>query len=349
MLSDDCFSMEIQKIDNQDVWDKWLLDNNFDSYLQSWSWGEILSRGGQNVNRLAVQESDKIIAVAQIIIKKLPLNKWYAFCPKGPVISLDNQTRQSEILEKIGEYLQSQGCIFLRIEPEFEWTDKKQKIKGAHDINPRATLILNIDLPEEKLLENLHSKTRYNLRLAQRKELRFENDKKFSVFWDLIQKTSSRDNFILHPEKSYQNIMGDSRVEQVTIYNGDNAIASGGFIGFGNTFVYLYGALDYEARQLMAPYLLQWSAIQLGKKLGYKYYDFFGVAPTKGTRKIDDKILSFRSDEFEYDETHTYAGITRFKLGFGGEVREVNGTFDLILSSHQYIIYKLSRRLRKIL
>lgn len=340
--------MEIKRIDSQAVWDKWLLNNQANSYLQSWSWGEILTRGEQKIERLAVLENEIIVAVAQIIVKKLPLNRWYAFCPKGPVIGLNNQSKQSEIIKNLGEYLRSQGAVFWRVEPEFNWTDEEQKIISVSDINPCATLLLKIDLPEEKLLENFHSKTRYNLRLAQRKELRIENKKNFSVFWELMQKTSSRDHYILHSEKSYQNVMGDSRVEQITIYSGNKAVATGGFVGFGSTFVYLYGALDYDARQLMAPYLLQWSAILLGKKLGYKNYDFFGVAPIKREKKITNKILVIKSDVFEYNEDHTYAGITRFKLGFGGEIREVNGTYDLILNPSQYTIYRLIRRLRMI-
>jgi lipid II:glycine glycyltransferase (peptidoglycan interpeptide bridge formation enzyme) len=290
--------MEIKIIDKQETWDGWLRENKSQSFLQSWHWGEMLVRAGQKVERVATVDNGQIMAVAQVIIKNLPLKKQYVFCPKGPVISPDFQTRQSEILERFARYFRERGFIFWRLEPEFEWADTQQKIQNTNDINPRATLLLNIDLPEEKLLGNLHSKTRYNLHLAQRKELRVSYDKNFGVFWELLKKTGARDNFILHSKESYENIMTDTAISQITIYHQDRAIASGGFIGFGDTFVYLYGALDYEARHLMGPYLLQWSAIMLGKKLGYKYYDFFGVAPIKREKNIDNQILSIPSAEF---------------------------------------------------
>jgi lipid II:glycine glycyltransferase (peptidoglycan interpeptide bridge formation enzyme) len=85
-------------------------------------------------------------------------------------------------------------------------------------------------------------------------------------------------------------------------------------------------------------YLLQWEGIRLGKKLGYTHYDFFGIAPAcKGER-----------GEYVYDEKHQYAGVTRFKLGFGGEVVEHPGTFDLILQPMKYKVYQLFRTLRRL-
>ena len=66
---------------------------------------------------------------------------------------------------------------------------------------------------------------------------------------------------------------------QTTVYCNGEAIATGVFVGFGNTFTYLYGASDYEHRSLMAPYLVQWEGMKMGKKLGYSLYDWFGIAP----------------------------------------------------------------------
>ena len=66
---------------------------------------------------------------------------------------------------------------------------------------------------------------------------------------------------------------------QLTIYDGSSPLATAILVGCGDVFTYLFGASDYEYRNLMAPYLVQWEGIQLGKKLGYKFYDFWGITP----------------------------------------------------------------------
>ena len=88
----------------------------------------------------------------------------------------------------------------------------------------------------------------------------------------------------------------------------------------------------------MAPYLLQWEAVKLAKNLEYKYYDFFGVAPK----------INGQAEEYEYLPKHQYAGVTRFKLGFGGMPYSAAGTRDIIINNKKYKLYKLLRRLRRL-
>ena len=43
---------------------------------------------------------------------------------------------------------------------------------------------------------------------------------------------------------------------------------------------------------------------------------------------------------------HPWAGVTRFKLGFGGRAVDYPGTFDLPLNRLWYTLYSLVRRAR---
>ena len=262
--------------------------------------------------------------------QSLPFGWRYAFCPQGPAfeksqISIPSTRDKSQILELFGEYFKEKNCIFFRIEPTEKLTAKK-----TIDINPRATLILDLSKPEEELLAGMHQKTRYNINLAAKKNLEIKNNKDVKIFWKLMEQTGKRDEFKLHPQEHYQNILSADGSYQLTAYNQNGPVASVVLIGFGQTFTYLYGASNYEHRQLMAPYLLQWEAIKLGKKLGYKNYDFFGIAPN-------------------YDPRHQYAGVTRFKQGFGGQYVETPGTHDLILDKNKYKLYRLLRFVRRLI
>ncbi len=203
-------------------------------------------------------------------------------------------------------------------------------------------------------------------------KLIIDEEKNSSVFMKLMAATAKRDGFRLHPAEHYEKVLASPMVKQITIYphtqevsvesvgtddfsatmaknnqssahmgvgvyNDRQAVAIGVFVGFGDTFTYLYGASDYDSRQLMSPYLIQWQGIKLGQKLGFDFYDFFGIAPVQEM-----------AGGYKYNEKHQYAGVTRFKLGFGGQPKESVGTMDLILSPMKYNLYRLMRKIRRV-
>lgn len=91
----------------------------------------------------------------------------------------------------------------------------------------------------------------------------------------------------------------------------------------------------------MAPYLLQWEGMEIGNDFGSKWYDFFGVAPRLSAQSQDS--------EYNYDPKHQYAGVTRFKLGFGGVAHQDPGTYDMIIRPCTYRLYQLARSFRRLL
>jgi len=106
-------------------------------------------------------------------------------------------------------------------------------------------------------------------------------------------------------------------------YN-NQVLAAGLFCFYKNTVTYLHGASADKDRQLMAPYFLHWQIMQMAAGEGFAYYDWYG---------IDDR---------------KWPGVTRFKLGFGGELLEYPGTFDYPLKPLLYKLYKIGRSLRRL-
>ncbi len=326
--------MKILNIANQDQWDGWLKNNSqHNPFTQSWAWGDILLAEGKKVERLAVVDGEKVLAQAQVVYSDLPLGWQYAFCPKGPVFEKSEiRNPKSEIYGCFLDYLKNKNCIFFRVEPE-NIQYPISNIKKSVDINPSATLILNLEKKEEELLAGMHQKTRYNIHLAEKKELKISSEKNLEVFWLLMNQTGARDKFKLHAKNHYSRVLNSPLIFQLAAYFNNTPVATAVFAKFGNMFTYLYGASDYAHRDLMATYLLQWEGMKMGKSSGCQWYDFFGVAPlTDGN----------------YDQRHQYAGVTRFKLGFGGMPHQAPGTFDLVIDYKKYQIYNLLRKIRRI-
>ncbi len=323
--------MEIKIIKNKTEWTGGKLP-----FPQSFVWGEILAKEGRKVERLAVEKGDRTMAWAQVYYNQLPFGLKYAFCPKGPVFG-DVQDKKG-VYNIFSDYLKEQGCIFWRLEPTKELEDAR--VRKTININPPATLILDLTKSEEEILKGMHPKTRYNIRLAEKKELEIRTEKNYEVLMKLMAETGKRDNFKLHEANHYKEILFSEISRQVSIYFEGQAIATGVFVGAGDVFTYLYGASSSEHRNLMAPYLVQWEGIKIGKKFGYKQYDFFGVAP---------KLKKTSGDNYEYDEHHQYAGVTRFKLGFGGQAKSEPGTMDFVLNKKKYFMYQILRFVRRLI
>lgn len=331
----------INKFDNANSW----LKENFSQppFNQSFDWEEILSREGKAVERLVVLKDNQPIAMALLEYTILPMGWRYAFSPRGPLILEKNLAESDSIINAIGQYLKEKKCIFLRMELKNKIVGLRFAFKPTIDINPRATLILSLLKTPEELLKNMHHKTRYNINLSQKRGVCIADEKDADIFYNLMKITAQRDGFRLHRAKHYHEIIFSPLSYQLTAYHREQPIASAVFVGFGDTFTYLFGASDYQYRSLMAPYLLQWEGIKLGQRFGYKYYDFFGIAPL--TNQTDDQNQTIKV----YDEKHQYAGVTRFKQGFGGSYDYTVGTYDLILSPIRYNLYKGLRFIRRII
>lgn len=316
-------------------------------FLQSWRWGEILKAEGVEVLRVGVRSTGgEILAAATIIKRPLPGGYAYWYSPRGAVFKPGLAEEKSRALENfLYEEIRKidSGAIFLRIEPEelkesekdasamsngLKTASDRFKIKKTLDLQPKQTLILNLADSEEELLKRLHQKTRYNISLAAKKgvEIKEGSAADFSEFWRLMNLTGARDNFRLHGVEHYRNLLTPSDFIKLFFasYNGKN-IAAGLFCFWGGRATYLHGASDNEFRNVMAPYLLQWSVIKKAKESGYKYYDFFG---------IDEK---------------KWPGVTRFKLGFGGRIENYPGTYDVIFHPVLYSLYEFVRKLRRLM
>ncbi len=307
------------------------VEANQGSLQQSWQWGELQERMQRAVQRFFFTENDRPIASASFIKHDLPFGKCYWLCPKGPVLKKESGIMNQELWSRIGKELQG---IFIRIEPELPPTFTFQLStsnfqKAPKDHNPRATILLDLNKSEEDLLAHMHSKTRYNLRLSQKKNIQIREQKQgkdVEDFYKMLQITAKRDNFYLHPKSYYQALAQMPEIRIFLAYHSEKVIASAMVSFFAGQATYLHGGSDYDYRQLMAPYLLHWEILRIAKRQGIRKYDLGGIAPKSETN-------------------HQFAGFTRFKEGLGGSYQEFLGSYDLVLNSFWYGIYKLGRRM----
>lgn len=338
---------------NKKIWNEFILQNN-GSFLQYYEWGEFQESFGRKVLRLADFEEGW---VAQFFQFKIPyINRFYWHCPRGPVINDFSRfagsrgARQFSIFKKIQEELKKEKAIFFRlgapwkINKGYENGLQKAGLKKLnYDVEPAQTLILNLEKSEEEILEQMHSKWRYNIGLAKKKGVKIKIvsatdanfEESFENFFSLVELTYGRQEVRHHPREYYkkqlQILDGDLKMRLfLAEYNG-KPVAGNIIVFFDRRSVYLHGATNNEFRALMAPHLLQWEQICEAKKQGCIEYDFWGI--------VNENTIDKRKNSWE--------GFTRFKKGFGGREENYIGCWDFPLDKKWYFVYQSVQKIRR--
>lgn len=288
------------------------------SFLQSKEWEEFQKLYGRKTWR----------ADGKLIIKhNFPLGFNYLYCPRP------NLNNESSFFGEAGEITDQQRSIFLKIEPISENRDvpKEIIIKKSQSIQPQKTVILDLIKSDGELLKSMHEKTRYNIRLAERKGIQINNFQfpinNFQTFWKLLSETAQRDNFRVHSKEYYQKLLSIHSEEfsnELFFAEYKGAVLGAALVNFykkSGTAVYLHGASSSENRNLMAPYLLHWRIMEEAKKRGFTHYDLWG---------IDEK---------------RWPGVTRFKMGFGGQIVKYPESIDVVYKPNLYRFYRGIKKL----
>lgn len=324
------------------------------SFLQSYEWGEWQSALGRQVKRVKWEgESGEILGTIQLVQMPLPLGKCYWYAPFGPLWAESDKLQVTSckfLLEALKGKLSD--AIFLRIEPKNLALDPKPlALIKSKNIQPGKTLVIDLSKSEEQLLAEMHPKTRYNIKLAQKHGVEVQKDLAitpahglyFKEVVEQITQTEKRQGFVGHGQMYYQGLIDffalKSQSEiKVSVYKAlyqkqllASAVmvdfsAKGGSASGGGTRTYLFGGSAEANKNVMAPYLLHFMAMTDAKAAGIKFYDFWGLQTSGGKAP----------------------GFARFKLGFGGEEKVFAGAWDLVIKPAQYRLYQALRFCRRL-
>jgi len=325
--------MSVVETKNKENWNSLIIDQPFTPFTQSWEWGDLQKNSGRKIWHLELTENDEAVGLAQIIKYPLPFNKNFLYIPRGPII-LNKQNFSSEVLEQfLNKLAREENAIFVRMDSGVFKNAKPSPMLAYRSAitQPKTEWMIDLSLSESDLLAQMHEKTRYNIRLAQKKgvltKVCFGNDlnEQIENFFNLLKETARRDKFYLHPITHYRKIIDTfkDKVELITAEYEGKILAAGLILFFGNTATYLYGGSSSENRNLMAPYAMHWEAMRRAKEKGCKWYSFGAV---------NDSDL---------------ASVTRFKQGFGGKAIDFGGSFDMIINPLWYWLYNTARKIKK--
>jgi lipid II:glycine glycyltransferase (peptidoglycan interpeptide bridge formation enzyme) len=329
-------------------------------FLQSAMWGEFKSRFEWKAFAFLIEmdgyEKRPLLALS----RRLAPGFSFVYVPWGPVFPADfpadgRVQALAQIADKLKPFF-AHNTVFIRFDPpwycedgeDFAVVSHNESVslaasgfkRAAADIQPRDTVIVNLDLDYEQILASMKPKWRYNVSLAGKKGVLVNTGggKEMETFYSLLKETAQRDGIAIHNFDYYKTLFeicgqrnknGEgAELRLYTATHEGDTLAAIVVLFRARYATYLYGASSNEKRNLMAPYALQWKAMQDAKEAGCQYYDLFGIPPNE-------------------DPNHPMAGLYRFKTGFGGKIIHRPGSWDFPYKRAVYDLFNFAEAARK--
>jgi lipid II:glycine glycyltransferase (peptidoglycan interpeptide bridge formation enzyme) len=300
--------------------------------LQTPGWAALKSAFGWHAD--AVQSED---ARALVLFRRLAPGFTLAYIPRGP-----GGAALDLLLPGLDDLCRREAAFALKVEPDLPWskaqTERLQKAgfrPGEHPIQPSRSIVVNLEQDEDRILAKMKQKTRYNIRLAERKGVLVRPWSDIAEFARMMDETGKRDGFGAHSQSYYQRAYDTFHAQEaceLLLAEVDGSpVAAVMVFKHGSRAWYLYGASRDLHREKMPTYLLQWEAMRWAKSHGCRQYDLWGIPDAEPD--VLEKQFSERSDGLW--------GVYRFKRGFGGEVVRSIGAWDRVYKPAHYVLYRL--------
>lgn len=290
--------------------------------LQSWQWGDFKSKYGWEVERVSVGGSTPTAMATILFRRRGPLS--LAYIPRGPAFATGDGASLRDLFREIDVVCRARHAIQLIVELDrslpFTGTFKQAGfVRGPEHVQPGRTVKVSL-LDDDALLAQMHQKTRYSVRLAERRGVEVVRElaspESSTRFYRLLHETSHRNQFGIHDERYYADFLqafGERALLVFALADGEPAAA---LIAarFGQEAIYMYGASSTEHRAHGAAFALQFEAMRWARAHGCVQYDLWGIPETdpKTATESGDRVMATKGSD--------WGGLYKFKVGFGGSI-----------------------------
>lgn len=309
-------------------WEAFLLKRPEAHLLQTPAWGELKARHGWEAARVVSER-----AGAQILFRSPLPGLRLAYIPRGPVGDWPG------LVPALVDLCRRHRAFVLIVEPDLddphadEWPGLGFQT-APRTVQPRSSLVIDLHGTEAEILGRMNQKTRYNIGLAQRKDVRVRPWSDPVAFAGMLRGTGDRQGFGVHTPDYYRDAYEIFHPrEECEIFLAEvqgDPVAALMVFGRGTGAWYLYGASTGAQRERMPTYLLQWEAMRWARARGAAWYDLWGV-PDQPLEQLEAEFPS-RADGLW--------GVYRFKRGFGGRLARTAGAWELPLNQTLYNLYR---------
>lgn len=308
-----------------------------DELLQSGFWGSFRSRLGWRPLSIAVAAAGLTDTV--LLLCRPTLLGTFVYCPLGPQAKPPTGSTSAYLygIARAARPLLPRGSFAVRFDPPWPeacWSGSRHATPA---IQPQSTVIVDLQHDESDLLAAMKPKTRYNVKLAERRGVTVHDAGAGALDrWYLLHRDMARRQGITHHSEHYFREL----FATATTYRGryprllllmaeyaGEEVAGIVVSLYGRRARYLYGASSDRHRHAMPNYLLQWKAMRLAKEAGCDTYDLFGIPRSS-------------------DPSMPMAGLYRMKTGFGGAIVHRVDACDAVLNRPRHVAFRAAEAVR---
>ncbi len=322
----------------QAAFDAFVAGSRQPEFLQTWAWGELKRETGWVPHRLLIAGPEgRPLAAASVLERQLPGLGPLLYAPRGPILDWSDPRAVGLALERLRALARERRAVALKVDPGVPLAQPACAKALAADgwrrletgpafegVQPHFHMQLSLEgRGEEELLAAMHPKTRYHIRLAERRGVRVRagGPEDIAAFYAVLRETAERDGFGIRGATYFQGMWRhclSGGLGWLLLAEADGELLAGAIIFQVGAYAwYLYGASSNRRRELMAPHAVQWEAIRRSLAAGCRVYDFRGVS---GDLRPEAPLY----------------GLYRFKKGFGAALVELSGEWDLVLRPGAY-------------
>jgi lipid II:glycine glycyltransferase (peptidoglycan interpeptide bridge formation enzyme) len=306
---------------NPSAWDEAVLACG-GHLLQSWRWGTFKKEFGWDVERIAVPCNGGI-ALAQVLFRS-KAGMSVGYIPRGPVWPLDDPDAVTVLWDRVDEAARRRRTLVIIVEPDQLLPEpSRQRVRlapGPEPIQPARSVKVEL-LDDQSLIDQMHPKTRYNVRLAVRRGVATRSvvppDDAIGTFYEMLQDTASRNEFVVHAQEYYREFMQVFAEDACLLFAevDGQPVASAIAAVFGDEGIYMYGASSTRGRAHGSAFLLQHEAMRWARSRGARRYDLWGIPeydPESSVSESGDRLASSTGNDRR--------GLYEFKTRFGGKI-----------------------------
>lgn len=314
-----------------------------DELLQSALWGRFKQRFGWRPEPVSWQAAGSC-GTLLALTRPTPFGP-LAYVPGAPAAAPRNGAA-ARVLAELAPRLARRRPTAVRY--DLPWPAAQPPLSAAGrlyrapvDVQPTSTVLIDLLGGEQRLLARMKSKTRYNIRLAQRRGVAVAvlpasaaRGAALADWYRLYRATAGRHAITAHGERYFAALFelaaaaAEPALFLLSARCRDEPL--GGIIVSicGRMGRYLYGASTPRRRELMANYALQWAALRLAREYRCHTYDLYGIPSAP-------------------DPAHPWFGLYQFKTGFGGAIVHRRGCWDYALQPLRYRFLRQAELLRR--